>query len=118
MQDKTPESLGNYPNLQERQEVGPQNFRPVSLTSVLVKVMEKIILGDIEKHLNDNAAVGHSQDSFMRVKSCLSNLISFYDRVTHLVDQGKPVDVIFLDFSKAFSIVSHRILLNKMCRAG
>ncbi|KAJ7415608.1 hypothetical protein WISP_77244 [Willisornis vidua] len=42
--------------------------------------MEKIILGGIEKHLEDSAVIGHSQHSFMRWKSCLSNLISFYDK--------------------------------------
>lgn len=50
----------------------------------------------------------------MRVKSCLMNLISFYNRVTRLADQGKPVDLIFLDFSKAFDTVSHNILMGRM----
>lgn len=47
--------------------------------------MERIILGGTEKHLKDNAVIGHSQQGFMGGKSCLSLLISFYDRVTHLV---------------------------------
>ncbi|KAJ7417648.1 RNA-directed DNA polymerase from mobile element jockey-like protein [Pitangus sulphuratus] len=88
------------------------NYRPLSLTSVPGKVM-KIILRGTEKHLKDCAVIYHSQHGFMRGKSCLSNLISFYDKVTHVVDQEKQVDVTFLDFTKAFDIVSHRILLDK-----
>ncbi|KAJ7412859.1 RNA-directed DNA polymerase from mobile element jockey-like protein [Willisornis vidua] len=72
-----------------------RNYRPVSLTSVPSKVMEKIILGGVEKHLEDNMLIGHSQHGCMRGKSCLSNLISFYDKVTHTADQVKPCDVIF-----------------------
>ena len=78
--------------------------------------MEKIILGVIEKHLKDNAVIGHSQHRFMRGKSCLTSLISFYDKATHLTDQGKPAEEIFLDFNKTFAIVSHSILLEKNVR--
>lgn len=45
--------------------------------------MEKVILGAIEKHLEDNTVTCHSQHSFVRGKSCLSKVISFYDKVTH-----------------------------------
>ena len=46
-------------------------------------------------------------------KSCLSNLLEFLD-VTDAVDSGKPVDVIYLDFQKAFDKVPHVRLLNKL----
>jgi len=62
--------------------------------------MEKIMLRVHEKHLKDNAVIGHSLRRFMRGRSCFTNLISFYDKVTHLADQGKPVGAIFLDSVK------------------
>jgi len=76
--------------------------------------MEKIILSVTEKHLKDNGGIGHGQHRFTRGKSYLMNLISFQDTVTHVDDQGKPVDAIFLDFSKVFDTVSHSTFLHKM----
>jgi len=52
-----------------------------------------------------------SQHGFMQGKSCLTSLISSYDQVTHLVDEGKAVDVVYLEYSKAFDTVPHSILL-------
>lgn len=64
--------------------------------------MAKIIMEGIEKHTEYKAVISHSWHSFMRGRSCLSNLASFYDRIAHLDDPGKPAGVICWDFSKAF----------------
>jgi len=65
--------------------------------------------------LQENQKVVHRKHSTM---TCLTNLISFYDQVTRLVDEGKAVDFVYLDFRKAFDTVSHSILLEILAANG
>ena len=84
------------------------NYRPVSLTSQLCKILEKIIKRHIDQYLNLNDLISNSQHGFRDGKSCLTNLLQLNDYVTRLLDENIPVDILYLDFSKAFDKVPHQ----------
>jgi hypothetical protein len=92
----------------------PSNYRPVSLTSVVCKLMERIVKDVIQDHLLKNNLLHNSQHGFLPHKSCTSNLLEFLEVITQEIDKGTPVDVLYLDFSKAFDKVPHQRLLLKI----
>jgi len=92
----------------------PENYRPVSLTSQLSKVMESVVRDVITGHLDRHHLIKDSQHGFRRGRSCTTNLLQFLDKVTEAINEKESVDVIFLDFAKAFHKVPHKRLLTKV----
>ena len=96
----------------------PGNYRPISLTSIPGKLMESVLKDAILSHLVDNKQIKDSQHGFMPGRSCTTNLVIFMDKVTEAVDKGTPVDIFYLDFSKAFDKVPHNKLMVKLEQRG
>ena len=94
------------------------NYRPVSLTSVICKLLETIIRDHMTDFLIKHKLINPSQHGFLKAKSCLTNLLCFLEEITKWVDDGSPVDVIYLDFQKAFDKVPHQRLIRKLKSHG
>ena len=90
----------------------------MSLTSQVGKLFERIIRDYLVRFLEKNKLLRDSQHGFRTRRSCLTNLLEFLDLVSDYVDEGIPVDAVYLDFQNAFDKVSHSKLLTKMARYG
>ena len=90
----------------------------MSLTSVVCKLLETLIRDHIVEFLVKHKLINTSQHGFLKARSCLTNFILFFEEITKWVDDGSPVDVVYLDFQKAFDKVPHQRLLLKQKAHG
>ncbi|GAB0204306.1 mitochondrial enolase superfamily member 1 [Grus japonensis] len=79
--------------------------------SLRVRIKERTAKGGIIVYMNDKKVTKSSQNGF-KEKSCLTNLKNIYDEMTSLEDKGRAVYIVYLDFSKAFDTVSHKIFID------
>ena len=93
----------------------PGNYRPVSLTSIICKILESFIRDAIQTHMEENKLYTTScQHGFRQKKSCTSQLLEVMEDFTSFLDKREDFDVIYLDFKKAFDSVPHERLLLKL----
>lgn len=109
---------GVVPLFKKGKRDDPKNYRPVSLTGVIGKIVESIIKDCMLEHLTQHSLFKDSQHGFTRGRSCLTNLIDFMEEVTGILDEGDPVDMVYLDFAKAFDKVPHQRLFKKLAAHG
>ena len=90
-----------------------RNYRPISLLSVVSKVLEKLVFNSIVDFVSDSISV--SQFGFLRGRSTLQQMLVFFNT---LLSSASQTDVIYLDFKKAFDSVAHNKLLCKLWKFG
>ena len=96
----------------------PKNYRPVALTSHLSKAMEKIIRKQIISYLENNCLIDPNQHGFRRGHSTLSQLLSHTEEIIERIEDDSTVDVLYLDFAKAFDKVDHGVLMSECKKLG
>ena len=121
-------STGEVPSFYKEQTIAPiykkgsralsENYRPISLTSHVVKIFERIIRKQLVQYLEGNNLICSDQHGFRAGKSCLSQLLTHIDIILRNGLEGLETDVLYLDFAKAFDKVDHEILLRKLSNFG
>ena len=90
------------------------DYRPISLTSIVCKLMEKFVKDAVMAHIIQHNQLSPRQFGFINGRSTMTQLFNYFDKCVEIVSSGKVADVIYFDFAKAFDTVPHRRLLKKL----
>ena len=102
------------PIFKKGDKADPSNYRPISLTCVLCKVLENIVASSLSKHFTELNILYELQHGFRERRSCETQLIMLIDELSKTMQIGKQT----LDFSKAFDKVAHEKLIQKLHHYG
>jgi Reverse transcriptase (RNA-dependent DNA polymerase)/Endonuclease-reverse transcriptase len=102
------------PIFKEGDPLDPLNYRPISLTSVVCKIMEHIIVSNIMSFLEGNKLLNANQHGFRQCLSCDTQLVELVNDLQQWNEKNFQIDLVFLDFKKAFDKVSHTKLIEKL----
>ena len=94
------------------------SYRPICLTSVICKLLERILSNKLKSYLLTNHIISEEQHGFLNKRSTMTNMLNFFNDVTNYIDNKSKVDVIYIDLEKAFDTVSHQKLLLKLRSIG
>ena len=95
-----------------------ENYRPVSLTSHIIKVFGRIMRKEIVKFIEENHLLSEAQFGFRIGRNTVTQLLEHFDNILRILEEDENADVVYLDFAKAFDKVDHKILLHKLKSMG
>ena len=103
------------PVFKKGSKMQPKNYRPIALTSNIIKIFERVIRSQLVDYIECNNLITENQHGFRKGHSCMSELLAHYQEVvSNLAYEDAGSDVIYLDFAKAFDKVDHDLLLKKL----
>ena len=106
------------PIFKKGSKTNPGNYRPVSLTCIVCKILESFVRDAVVEHMTVHNLYAKCQHGFRKKRSCITQLLEVMEDFTKLLDDKDNVDVIYLDFRKAFDSVPHNRLITKLKAYG
>ena len=96
----------------------PKNYRPIALTSHIINVFGKVVRKRIVEYIETHNLFNRTQHGFRQGRSCLSQLLAHYDNILELLESGENVDIVYIDFAKAFDKVDFGIVFQRLAQLG